>query len=70
MSIYKDREVCRLVRPVITSLRCAKCSDGEMQPTGFSQPMSPPNYAHRCNKCGAEEWIKGTTYPRVEYKDA
>ena len=63
------RFVRRPVRTYMVRLRCAKCDEGEMSATGYSQSTYPARYGHRCNKCGAEEFISGATYPHIEHEE-
>lgn len=34
---------------------CDECRKGVMQSTGITLTSNPPQYPHRCNKCGAEQ---------------
>jgi hypothetical protein len=63
-----DREIRRPVRPVMVSLRCANCRDGEMRSTNVVQPTDPMRYLHRCTRCGAEEALHAV-YPALRYED-
>jgi hypothetical protein len=69
MGSNSDREMRTSVRTFMVRLRCAKCADGEMRSTGFSQPTHPMRYGHRCHKCGAEEFIPGKSYPCIEHEE-
>jgi len=40
-----------------------------MHATGFTRPTSPMHFGHRCDKCRQEEWIVGTSYPRIECEE-
>ena len=57
------------VRTIMVRLMCDKCGEGEMKPTGVCLTSNPPQYPHKCNKCGAEVTVRGKTYPRAEYEE-
>lgn len=41
---------------------------GEMVATGGGALLtSPPRYPHECNKCGAHEYVRGASFPRIRY---
>lgn len=42
---------------------------GQMLPTGVILLSDPPQYPHRCNKCGKEETCWDSKYPYIEYKE-
>jgi len=51
-------------------LICEKCEGGEMKPTGICLTSNPPQYPHRCDKCGHEETVRGgRTYPRIKHEE-
>ena len=56
-------------RTYIVRLMCEKCDGGEMKPTGICLTSSPPQYPHRCDKCGHEETVRGKTYPCIEHEE-
>jgi hypothetical protein len=66
---FNPRETRRPVRTVMVRLSCAKCQDGEMRQTGYLQPTCPMRYGHRCNNCGAEEFVYGAYYPHIEHEE-
>ena len=44
--------------------KCDVCGKGYMRPlVGTILPSWPPQYPHKCNKCGAEMNVIGHTYP-------
>ena len=47
------------VRTIMVRLMCDKCGEGEMKPTGVALMSHPPQYPHKCDKCGAETTIRG-----------
>lgn len=58
------------VRTYVVRLMCDKCDGGEMLPTGVSLPSNPPQFPHKCNKCGYEGApCIGRRYPRLEHED-
>lgn len=58
------------VRTFMVRLMCDKCGEGEMKQTGVQLLSNPPQYPHRCDKCGSETTIRGgKTYPRIEYEE-
>ena len=65
---FNPREDRRAMRTFLVKLRCAQC-EGEMRSTGFTQTSNPPRYGHRCDKCGAEEFIPSKSYPSIEYHE-
>lgn len=63
MNKYENRTP---VKQVIVTLDCSVCG-GEMVKTGMMKPSLPPLIEHRCNECGTVDWIRGGSYPRIEY---
>ena len=57
------------VRTIMVRLMCDKCEGGEMKPTGLCLTSIPPQYPHKCDKCGAEVTVHRHTYPRTEYEE-
>lgn len=58
------------VRTFMVRLMCDKCGEGEMKPTGVQLLSNPPQYPHRCDKCGFETTIRGgKAYPRIDYEE-
>lgn len=45
---------------------CPKCK-GLMKPTGTILTSLPPQYVHRCEKCGFEENLN-EMYPKIVHK--
>jgi hypothetical protein len=56
------------VRPVEIDYVCDACGVGHMRSTGISLMSSPPQYPHKCDKCGAEQTFTNARYPRVMYE--
>lgn len=46
---------------------CGACGVGKMKPTGISLMSNPPQYPHKCNKCGYENTFR-STYPKIVYE--
>ena len=44
--------------------RCPVCHEGWMRPTGVVLTSNPPQYPHKCTKCGYEQ-IYQVRYPYV-----
>lgn len=57
------------VNTYLVRLMCDKCDGGEMKPTGECLTSNPPQYPHRCDKCGHMERVRGKTYPRLEHEE-
>lgn len=51
-----------------TRLICDECGEGEMLPTGVALMSSPPQYPHKCTKCGAQDNVRGKKYPHHSYE--
>ena len=47
-------------------MRCPKCSEANMKPTGLCLTIDPPKYPHVCPNCGYKENFS-YLYPRIEY---
>ena len=61
-----DREVEFSVVAKEVKLSCGGQCSGFMESVHHPVRLSnPPQYLHRCNKCGSEEWVRGKTYPYV-----
>lgn len=57
-------------RAFMVRLMCDKCGEGAMTPAGIQLLSNPPQYPHRCDKCGSETTIRGgKTYPQTEYEE-
>ena len=46
---------------------CARKGGGEYLPTGVVLLSNPPQYPHKCNRCG-ETKVFNQKYPRYEYE--
>lgn len=46
---------------------CDACGVGEMVPTGVALMSNPPQYPHKCNKCGSENTLR-SKYPKTVYE--
>lgn len=55
------------VQAVTIDYGCDKCGSGFMRYTGLSLSSHPPQFVHRCNKCGYEETYR-ESYPHIEYR--
>ena len=53
------------VKTFVQELPCSSCVVGTMKPTGITLLSIPPQYPHKCNKCGAELTVKGHCFPRT-----
>lgn len=58
------------VNTYIVRYICDECGEGEMFPTGTCLDSLPPQYPHKCHKCGASKTFIGITYPRTVYQEA
>lgn len=54
------------VKPFLVIKKCLKCKI-EMKPTGLSLLSSPPQFPHKCPRCGYEENFS-KVYPCLEYE--
>ena len=67
-------EVFKTIRTKVTAYRielpCEKegCDGALVSCSGMTLTSNPPQYPHRCNKCGAEKHILGITYPYIEHE--
>jgi hypothetical protein len=59
-------EVRREVKTYIIEYECPECKEGNLYPTGRVLLSSPPQYPHKCNKCGYKETFRGIKYPKTE----
>lgn len=58
-----------LVKPIGIKYICDTCNEGEMIPTGENNWLTnPPNFNHKCNKCG-KELLLSDKYPIIRYKE-
>ncbi len=55
------------VRSVRVALEC-NCG-GNMKFTGTELTSYPPQYPHKCEKCGKTKNVRGKTYPYTKYVD-
>lgn len=63
------REIETEVKTYRIRLMCDECDGGEMKPTGICLTSIPPQYPHKCDKCGHEETVRGKTYPTIEHRE-
>jgi predicted RNA-binding Zn-ribbon protein involved in translation (DUF1610 family) len=55
---------------VRVELVCPKCGEGKMASTnGPAILSSPPQYPHKCDKCGHEDHVRGYLYPSIEFEE-
>jgi hypothetical protein len=59
-------ERCVKVRTVKVEYVCDACGQGTMKPTGFVYDILPPDYLHKCNKCGKSDCFN-KDYPYIRY---
>lgn len=59
-------EVAKEVKTLLVKLICEKCSS-EMAWTGIASASDPPQYPHKCPKCGYKETAMGQNYPFIRY---
>jgi len=57
------------IKPIGIKMFCDKCKKGEMLPNGNMLLSDPPQWEHKCNKCGHEENYK-YKYPRIRWDKA
>ncbi len=50
-----------------TDMQCDQCGIGQMRPTGYAYPTSPPQYPHQCNHCGHTDTYR-KVYPQISYE--
>lgn len=62
-------EVRAEVKTYSITYHCSVCGIGEMLPTGIALLSSPPQYPHKCTKCGEEKTFR-FKYPRTVYEAA
>lgn len=55
------------VRIFRIEMMCDKCNEGQMKPTGMVYETYPPQYPHKCDKCGYENTFD-EVYPRIDQK--
>lgn len=58
------QEIKRKVVTYEYDMRCDKCEEGFMRPTGAALMSYPIQYPHKCNKCGYETNYY-VTYPDI-----
>ncbi|WP_020469681.1 hypothetical protein [Zavarzinella formosa] len=54
----------QLLHTMAVLIRCDDCGIGEMTPTGIMFMTHPPQYQHKCDKCGTERTFD-ERYPKV-----
>jgi hypothetical protein len=47
---------------------CDSCQEGMMKPTGTALMSNPPQYQHKCDKCGHITSFF-VSYPVMEYRE-
>jgi len=63
-------EIRTRVKPIRVTLQCEECEKGELVVSNAPIRASiPPQIQHVCNECGAVKWIRGKSYPRIEYEE-
>ncbi len=55
-------EIKQEVRSFRITMKCDKCGEGEVLPTGAVYYTAPAQYGHQCNKCEAT-FILPKKYP-------
>ena len=60
-------EIEQEVKTFTVSCLCEECGDGWMEPTGICLTSNPPQYPHKCSKCGEIENFR-VEYPRTIYR--
>ena len=55
------------LRPVLIDYLYDECGDGHMRPEGYALLSSPPQYPHKCDKCGHEQTFK-VSYPTTDFE--
>lgn len=63
-------EIKTKVNTFLVHLMCDKCDGGEMMPTGIALLSNPPQYPHKCNKCGHQVNVTGNKYPFIKHEVA
>ena len=48
--------------------KCDKCEKGNMETTKETLLSYPPQYKHKCNRCGYEAYYR-EQYPRMIYEE-
>lgn len=48
--------------------KCEKCGEGYMQSRGEALLSYPPQYIHKCNKCGYEAYYR-EIYPKIIHEE-
>jgi predicted RNA-binding Zn-ribbon protein involved in translation (DUF1610 family) len=51
------------VQTVVVDYVCDSCGEGHMLPTGITLTSNPPQYPHKCDKCGTQD-VFLTRYPQ------
>jgi DNA-directed RNA polymerase subunit RPC12/RpoP len=55
------------IKSIGVDYKCDFCGDGTMEQTGIFLPTDPPQWQHRCTRCGhhMNMWQK---YPNVRFE--
>ena len=54
------------IRPIQVDYRCDLCNVGFYRPNGINLTSMPPQFPHKCTKCGDEKTFT-EKYPAVRY---
>ena len=69
-----ETEVLKTIRTEVKAYRielpCEKegCDGALVSCSGMTLTSNPPQYPHKCTKCGKEKHILGITYPYIEHE--
>ena len=55
------------LKPVRVHARCEVCKEGELILDKRVRTSHPAQYRHECDKCHAEKWFLGQTFPYIQY---
>lgn len=58
----------KALQPREVDCTCGTCGRGRMRPTGAFLASSPPQYPHRCDRCGAEA-VYPCRFPYLRWVD-
>lgn len=61
-------EIRAQIHPIKIDMICPTCGRGYMRPTDVVYPTSPPQYPHKCNKCGYSD-VYRISYPYLVWED-
>ena len=57
------------VQSFIEKKLCQMCTDGQVESTEDPMLLSdPPQFVHRCNSCGNEQYFRDK-WPKIVYKE-